>query len=75
MNTQHKIAHPPYRRATYQDVLDAPPNKLAEVIDGTLHVAAETRRTAREGQFRHGCKAQSSIRLWGWRPRWLVDYI
>ena len=38
MNTQHKIAHPPYRRATYQDVLDAPPNKLAEVIDGTLHM-------------------------------------
>ena len=38
MNTQHKIAAPPHRRATYQDVLDAPPNKLAEVIDGTLHM-------------------------------------
>jgi len=25
------------RRATYQDVLDAPPNKVAEVIDGKLH--------------------------------------
>ena len=25
------------RRATYQDVLDAPPHKVAEVIDGTLH--------------------------------------
>ena len=25
-------------RATYQDVLDAPPNKVAEIIDGTLHM-------------------------------------
>ena len=25
------------RRATYQDVLDAPPHKVAEVIAGTLH--------------------------------------
>ena len=25
------------RRATYQDVLDAPPNKVAEVISGALH--------------------------------------
>ena len=25
------------RQATYQDVLDAPPNKVAEVIAGTLH--------------------------------------
>ena len=24
-------------RATYQDVLDAPPHKVAEVIAGTLH--------------------------------------
>ena len=24
-------------RATYQDVLDAPPNKVAEIIDGTLY--------------------------------------
>ena len=38
MKTQHKIAAPPHRRATYQDVLDAPSNKLAEVIDGTLHM-------------------------------------
>src|SRR5438477_1740736 len=26
------------RRATYQDVLDAPEHKVAEIIDGTLHV-------------------------------------
>ena len=26
-----------FRRATYQDVLDAPPHKIAEVIDGALH--------------------------------------
>ena len=25
------------RRATYQDVLDAPPHRVAEVVDGTLH--------------------------------------
>ena len=24
-------------RATYQDVLDAPPHRVAEIIDGTLH--------------------------------------
>ena len=24
-------------RATYQDVLDAPPHKVAEVVDGTLY--------------------------------------
>ncbi|MGI9251205.1 MAG: Uma2 family endonuclease [Pseudohongiellaceae bacterium] len=37
MNAQQK---PPkkYRKATYQDVIDAPPNKVAELIDGTLYV-------------------------------------
>lgn len=25
-------------RATYQDVLDAPPHKVAEIVDGTLHL-------------------------------------
>ena len=37
MNTQRRVSEPPHRKATYQDVLDAPPNKVAEVIDGTLH--------------------------------------
>ena len=27
-----------YRKATHQDVLDAPPNKIAQVIGGTLHL-------------------------------------
>ena len=27
------------RRATYQDVLDAPANKVAELVDGVLHVS------------------------------------
>ena len=27
----------PLRRATYQDVLDAPVHRVAEIIDGTLH--------------------------------------
>ena len=25
------------RRATYQDVLDAPAHQVAEIVDGTLH--------------------------------------
>lgn len=28
---------PAARRATYQDVLDAPPHRVAEIVDGTLH--------------------------------------
>ncbi|HEY8076261.1 MAG TPA: Uma2 family endonuclease [Labilithrix sp.] len=32
------MADPPRKRATYQDVLDAPPEKVAEVIDGELHL-------------------------------------
>ena len=31
------MGDPLRRRATYQDVLDAPPNRVAELIDGTLH--------------------------------------
>jgi len=38
MNTQRRIARQSRRKATYQDVLDAPPNMVAEVIDGTLHM-------------------------------------
>ena len=38
MNTQRKIAEAPHDKATYQDVLDAPPNMVAEVIAGTLHM-------------------------------------
>ena len=37
MTAQERMFKPPRRRATYQDVLDAPPHKVAEVIDGTLH--------------------------------------
>lgn len=32
------MAEPAPKRATYQDVLDAPPNKVAQVIDGVLYV-------------------------------------
>ncbi len=32
-----RARHKETRRATYQDVLDAPPHKVAEVIAGTLH--------------------------------------
>ena len=34
-STAHK--HDPTRRATHQDVLDAPAYLVAEVLDGTLH--------------------------------------
>ncbi len=33
------MADPARRRATYQDVLDAPPNKVAEIIDGELELS------------------------------------
>ena len=29
----------PQRRATYQDVLDAPPHRVAEIVDGVLHTS------------------------------------
>jgi Uma2 family endonuclease len=32
------MGDPAQRRATYQDVLDAPPNKVAEVLSGVLYV-------------------------------------
>ena len=34
-NTQPKSVD--YRQPTYQDVLDAPPNQVAEIVDGQLH--------------------------------------
>lgn len=37
MTAQDRRIQTPRRKATYQDVLDAPPNKVAEVIAGTLH--------------------------------------
>ena len=37
MNTQRRVSGQPLRRATYQDVLDAPPHMVAEIIGGTLH--------------------------------------
>jgi len=37
MDMRHRVAERPYRKATYQDVLDAPPGMVAEVIAGTLH--------------------------------------
>ena len=41
MSTAGASARPrdssPRRRATYQDVLDAPPHRVAEIVDGVLH--------------------------------------
>ena len=38
MNVQAKPKDTSHRKATYQDVLDAPPHMVAEVLAGTLHV-------------------------------------
>ena len=38
MNTSNNLAPKPRRRATYQDVIDAPHNKLAEIVNGELHL-------------------------------------
>jgi Uma2 family endonuclease len=39
------MAEPARRRATYQDVLDAPPGKIAEVLQGELHLSSRPRFT------------------------------
>ena len=38
-STAHKHDSPRTPRATYQDVLDAPVHRVAEIVDGTLHVS------------------------------------
>ena len=38
------VGDPSRRRATYQDVLDAPENMVAEVLDGELHLMPRPRR-------------------------------
>ena len=38
-STAHKHDSPRTPRATYQDVLDAPEHRVAEIVDGTLHVS------------------------------------
>ena len=37
-NSQTTRSETDSRRATYQDVLDAPPDKVAEVVDGALYI-------------------------------------
>ena len=36
-STEHKHDSPRTPRATYQDVLDAPAHRVAEIVDGTLY--------------------------------------
>ena len=38
-STEHKHDSPRTPRATYQDVLDAHEHRVAEIVDGTLHVS------------------------------------
>lgn len=44
------------RRATYQDVLDAPPNKIAEIIKGELHLSSRPR-------YKHSSVARALVAL------------
>ena len=37
MTARNSLAEKPHRPASYQDVLDAPPHKVAEVLAGELH--------------------------------------
>ena len=39
MSTAAQRDSAPPRRATYQDVLDAPPHRVAEIVDGVLHTS------------------------------------
>ena len=38
MHTQSAVAKHPHARATYQDVLDAPPHMVAEILEGKLYM-------------------------------------
>ena len=38
---------PSTRRATYQDMLDAPAHRVAELVDGTLYVSPRPRGAVR----------------------------
>ena len=75
MNISDRLAQKPYPRATYQDVLDAPPNRVAEVLAGKLHtqprpasrhVRASTKLGGRlDGPFDDGTDGPG-----GW---WIID--
>jgi Uma2 family endonuclease len=46
------MTEPARRRATYQDVLDAPDDKIAEIVNGVLHLSSRPR-------FKHSSVAMS----------------
>ncbi|MCY3875514.1 MAG: hypothetical protein OXF88_14635 [Rhodobacteraceae bacterium] len=52
------------RRATYQDVLDAPPHKIAEVIAGTLHTHPRPAANTCLGKLGIRDKDRFAIQLW-----------
>jgi Uma2 family endonuclease len=47
-----RMAEPARKPATYQDVLDAPPERVAQIIDGELHLHSRPAR-------KHTCAASS----------------
>ena len=55
--------HRETRRATYQDVLDAPPRMVAEVISGTLHTHPGP-AMRHVGEFRIRNEDRFTIQLW-----------
>ena len=73
--SQAAVSETDSRRATYQDVVDAPPHKVAEVVDGILHIfdrpaSRHTLASSRLGIFIGAPFDQGFDGPGGW---WIVD--
>ena len=69
MNRQAPTVRTP---ATYQDVLDAPPNMVAELVGGTLHLQPRPASRHARASFKLACSARRPVRERGGRPGRLV---
>jgi Uma2 family endonuclease len=66
---------PAVRRATYQDVLDAPANMIAEVIYGTLHTQPRPATPHTNVSSNLGSTINSRFRFGeGGGPRWVIYF-
>ena len=64
---------PAKRRATYQDVLDAPPNHTAQILFGTLHVFPRPRVRHARASSRLGAKIGGQFDSGGSSPGgWII---
>ena len=66
--------HDSPRRATYQDVLDAPAHRVAEIVDGTLYNPPATGRSPCPCELIARCKDRRSLRLRRRWSGWVVDH-